>query len=266
MNDEQQQPTPQTIPTANPDVLSHHNPSKKVLVIAVAFLVLLGGGAVAYLMSASPDDRSENTPAPVIQKPNSSEKKMVEKKPLTYTSTLWPDFSFTVPDGWDIEEPSEYDDESFGEGWTNGTITAKKGDVTVSFDMTTVAATGFEGYTCRRVDSLQKVGEYYRYIDEEGVTVYADGVGQDDEGWTSASTGEFSSSEVPDPNYCVSFPFIGTYSSTLNQADYEQPYGFTNNEKVMVWLAVYAKGELNDALRMEIDQMVLSKSESPEIL
>lgn len=279
MNDELNQPTPpqdmspkpQTSSTTPQELSSvQHNPSKKILVAAVALLVIIGGGAL-YFVQKDGGVRSSQNEQNTFQQASSSkdaeqEKPTVQKEAVTYKSTLWPDFSFTVPDGWEVEEPSEYDTTSFGEGWADGIITATKDDATVRFEMKTVAATGFEGYSCRLVDGLQKVGEYYRYVDEEGTTVYADGVGQDDEEWESAINGEFSNLESENPNYCVLFPYIGTYSSTINQADFDQPYGFNNNEKAMVWLAVYVDGDPNETLLAEIDEMVISKSASAEIL
>jgi hypothetical protein len=77
-----------------------------------------------------------------------------------------------------------------------------------------------------------------------------------------AQEGEFTTFEDPDPNYCVSFPFIGTYSSTLNQADYpDQPYGYTDKEKAIVWMSASIEGTPTEEQQTEADEIIKSLSQ-----
>jgi hypothetical protein len=172
--------------------------------------------------------------------------------------------SFIVPEGWEVTEPETYDDNGFGDGSANGVITVTNGDVTLKLDLVTVLATGFEGYRCYDREGLTAVDDVYRFVDSEGAIVYADGVSEADDEWADviADEGEFTTFEDPDPNYCVSFPYIGTYSSTLNQADYpEQPYGFADKEKAIVWLSAVIEGAPTAEQQADADAIIKSLSQ-----
>jgi hypothetical protein len=134
----------------------------------------------------------------------------------------------------------------------------------LKLELVTVFATGFEGYSCYNREGLTAVGSVYRFITTEEVVAYEAGVSEADEDWGEviAQEGEFTTFQDPDPNYCVSFPFIGTYSSTLNQVDYpDQPYGFTDKEKVIVWMSAVIETAPNEDQLADVDELIQSLSQ-----
>jgi hypothetical protein len=254
------QPRMQPLP---PESSAPKKSRKKLIIIILLVLLLVGAGA-AYFMTQEEDS------APVESSLTTQDTEQVEEPieepdtDVVFQSALYPDLSFTVPDGWEVTEPENYDDNGFGEGSVNGTITVTDGDVTLKLDLVTVLATGFEGYRCYDRRRFIAVGDVYRFVDSEGTITYADGISETDDEWAEviANEGEFTSFEDPDPNYCVSFPFIGTYSSTLNQADYpDQPYGFADKEKAIVWLSALIEGAPNTEQQADTDAIIESLSQ-----
>lgn len=256
------EPQPRIQPPATPNQPKPEKSRKKTFIVLLVIVLLLGTvGAAAYFMTQ--DD--EPAPAETSQTTEVKDEESAEEAEtdLTYQSTLYPDLSFNVPDGWEVTEPDTYTDNSFGEGSADGTITVSNGDVTLKLDLQTVPATGFEGYTCYNREGLTAVGNVYRFVDPDGVTAYANGISETDDEWAEviADEGNFTSFEDPDPNYCVSFPFIGTYSSTLNQADYpDYPYGFTDQQKALVWMSATIEGSPTDAQLADTDAIIKSLS------
>jgi hypothetical protein len=181
-----------------------------------------------------------------------------------FESTLYPDLSFTVPEGWEVKELESYDEDAFGEGSADGIITVTSGDATLNLELVTVRATGFEGYSCYEKEGLTAVGDIYRFVDSDRKIVYEAGITEADAEWAEviAEEGEFTFFEDPEPNYCVLFPFIGTYSSTLNQADFpDYPYGFTEKEKAIVWLSASLEGAPTEQQQQEADEIIKSLSQ-----
>jgi hypothetical protein len=260
------EPQPRIQPTATPEQPKPVKSRKKSFIVLLVILLLLGAvGAAAYFMTQddmpAPADTSQTTE---VKDEESTEPTEEAETDLTYQSKLYPDLSFTVPEGWEVTEPDTYADNSFGEGSADGTITVTNGDVTLKLDLQTVPATGFEGYTCYNREGLTAVGDVYRFVDPDGITAYVNGISETDDEWAEviADEGNFTSFEDPDPNYCVSFPFIGTYSSTLNQAEYpDYPYGFTDQQKALVWMSATIEGTPTEAQLVDADAIIKSLSQ-----
>lgn len=276
MNEEQPQFSTNSPPTQTgpampmPELPQPHKSKKKILTAIIVLIAFMLGAGLTYFLTKDKND-SELTPQPdnqnTVQEPidTADEQPAQEVEPQVFESKLYPDFSFKVSDGWEVSEPKEYDQGDFGPGWANGVITVSKGDIKLLMTMTTVPATGFEGYTCYAKKSLTKVGDIYRYEEKNGI-YYENGVSQSDDEWGEASSGEYSHNEDSNPNFCGSFPFIGTYSSTLNQKDYKDaPYGFADNKKAMVWLSAKIEGSPSGEELKQVDEMIESRSDSAKI-
>jgi hypothetical protein len=252
---------PQNQPAENQQPVPKKS-NKLVLTLFMLSLLLIVAGVAAYLMSQEEDP----TPVETNQTSQETQEEPAEEvvEEVIFESTLYPDLSFIVPEGWEVTEPETYEENAFGEGSADGVITVTKEGVTMKLDFVTVFATGFEGYSCYNHEGLTAVGGVYRFVDSEGVIVYEAGISEADEDWGEviAQEGEFTTFEDPDPNYCVSFPFIGTYSSTLNQADYpDQPYGFTDKEKAIVWMSAAIEGEPTEVQQKDADEIIKSLSQ-----
>lgn len=260
------EPQPRIQTPATPEQPKPEKSRKKTFIVLLVILLLLGAvGAAAYFMTQDDEPTPSETSQTTQETNNESDEPTQEAEvDVTYQSKLYPDLSFTVPDGWEVTEPENYDVNDFGEGSADGTITVTNGDVTLKLDLQTVPATGFEGYTCYNREGLTAVGDVYRFVDPDGITAYANGISETDDEWAEviADEGNFTSFEDPDPNYCVSFPFIGTFSSTLNQADYPgYPYGFTDQQKAIVWMSATIEGSPTDAQLADTDTIIKSLSQ-----
>lgn len=239
-----------------------------LLIIIVIVIVLFGGW---YVWSKNRDDTNQSTTTSqqVQQSQNiSPETQSSPENEQIYNSKLYPALSFTYPDGWAITEPDKYDETNFSAGWADGSITISKNSSTLTFNLSTVLATGFEGYTCTKEDDLQPVGDYYRFKDSDGLIQYRSGITKKDDVWqTVINDPDFTNIVDDDPNYCVSFPFIGTYDTNIKQSDYpDLPYGFNDNETAVVWLSAEFSGtDSNKEILLEVDKIITSLSESIEI-
>lgn len=229
-----------------------------LLIVLVLAVVGFGG---YYVWNQNKDKQnSQSTPSAVSNNQAAQTSESNEPVKNTYTSKLYPDLSFDLPKNWEVSEPKDYEDPS----WPDGILTLSDGKSSLKLEFTTAKVTGFEGYTCYQYQDVTEVGEVYRYI-REGVTSYRNGITSKDEDW-SDSEKDFYVFEDPKPNYCVSFPFIGTYSSKQKQADYpDKTYGFADNDKVLVWLSADIEGTVNDAVLKDTDSIIISLSDSVKI-
>jgi hypothetical protein len=228
-----------------------------LLIVLVVAVVGFGGW---YVWNESQDNEAEEEQ--IVQQVDNNEETEEEAEPTVYNSNLYPSLSFDVPAGWEVNEPTEYDESTWGPGWANGVIKISNSDSTLNLRLTTIPATGFEGYTCTKEDSLTAVNGIYRYLSGEGV-VYRNGVSKDDDDWIEASQSEYSNSVDSNPNFCVLSPFLGVHESKLLQADFtEQPYGFTDREKVLVWLEADVEGNISQQALSVTDDIVSTLSQS----
>ncbi len=204
---------------------------------------------------------SYNNAASTSTTTNTSNKQSDSK----YQSKLYPSLSFTVPDGWKVNEPTKYDESTWGPGSADSKITITKGSSKLTLDFSTLRATGFEGYSCYNYKNLVKVGDLYRFTDKDGLTVYENGVSKSDKDWTQSSTGYLSHSIDNNPNYCVSFPYIATHKSTLNKKDYpESPFNgvSTDVNDILVWVSASLSGETSKTTLSDANKIITSFSKS----
>jgi type II secretory pathway pseudopilin PulG len=221
--------------------------------------------------------KSEVTPTETAQDAHTYQSKLFTESG-TYQSSLFPSLSFTVPGGWQVNEPTKYDESTYGAGSADAEITITKGNATLGLQFTTLRATGFEGYTCYNYQDVVRLGDIYqnnttmiskknlyRFTNKDGLTSYRSGVSKNDDDWTDASTGEFSRSEDANPNYCVGYPFIATHASTLNKKDYPDSVFngvLTEVQEVLAWVLADVSGERSDEVLKDTDTIITSFSDS----
>ncbi len=231
--------------------------------IVIIVVGLIGGAGWYVWQSKNKKPDSANT-SQTTQTQQVTPEKAVEVT-NTYQSKLYPSLSFIVPSGWQVNEPAKYDEKIWGAGSADSEIKITKGETTLSLTFSTLKATGFAGNMCYNYKDLVKVQNLYRFTNKKGATSYQPGVSASDKDWVNASTGEYPNSVDPNPNYCVSFPFIATHKSTLNKKDYpESPFNgvSTDVNEVLAWVSAEIKGNVAAEVLVDTDKIVSSISKS----
>jgi hypothetical protein len=226
-----------------------------LLVIALTLV-----GFVGYYVWSKNQDTDTKTSVTPSARPSPSP--VTPPASTTYTSKLYPKLSFAVPSGWKVDEPADFKaSQRFDTGSADADITVSNSSTKLVMKFTTVFITGFEGYSCTKVSDLAAVGNVLRYKSKEGIVVYREGLIKTDKDWPKDE--EFASFDSPDANYCVAAPFVGTYESKLKQADYpNEPYGYTEHEKVLVWMVADMSGTTDAAALKASDSIIASLSPS----
>ena len=230
----------------------------EILIVIVAVGLVGGAGWYVWQSKNKKQDTantSQATPA----------KQEAPEKTDTYKSKLYPSLSFTLPDGWQVNEPATYDEDTWGAGSADSEIKITKGETTLVLMFSTLRATGFESYNCYDYKDLVKVADLYRFTDKDGVTAYSAGVSTSDEEWVRVIAEEFTNSEDSNPNFCVSYPFIATHKSTLNKKVYpDSPFNdvTTDINEILVWVSADVKGNVTKEILLDTDTIISSFSES----
>lgn len=265
-------PEPQPFMPQIPDDIkpAPKKPGKKIIIVILVVLVLLGAGAGVYWYLQTKNNSTQSGSDP-NSGGNQRQETPDETTPTTtkYTSKLWPDLSFDLPDGWTATEPEDYDESTWGEGSASGQIKLTDGKTTLMLALDTVKITGFEGSTCYEYPNIVKVTDTkYRFV-RSGEVVYENGFDSTSTEWKSTieQEGEFTTFVDTDkPNYCNVYPFLETYSSTKKQVDYpETPYGWADNEYALAWLSVKVEGDTSDDQLAKTDSIIKSLSGSAKI-
>lgn len=232
-----------------------------VYVLLILILVAVIGFGGYYVWNEN-KDVSNTEAVDDITETTEETANVEEPQSIRYTSTLYPDLSFDVPEGWEVDEPNSYDITKSA-GSANSVITVSNGDSELLMSFLTVPPTGFETYNCTYEKNLTQVGKTYRYEDESGNVLYKSGSTVIDPNWDDILTGDYAQIQDKDPNFCVIFPFIGTYNSTVRQQDHpDTPYGFTSNEYAMVWMSAELKGTISPDNLKASDSIIRSLSPS----
>lgn len=229
-------------------------------------LILVIVGIISLVGWFAWNSKSKSEVPKTNNQSNSRPKSTVTKQADSeYRSKLYPSLSFSVPDGWKVNEPTKYDESTWGPGSADSKITITKSISTLTFDFSTLRATGFEGNTCYNYQNLVKVGDIYRFTDKEGLTVYQNGVSNSDKDWVESLAGDFTQSMDENPNYCVSFPFIATHKSSLNKKNYpDSPFNGVSTEvnDILVWVSANVSGETSNTVLTDTDKIITSFSSS----
>jgi prepilin-type N-terminal cleavage/methylation domain-containing protein len=236
-----------------------------LLVILLVGIVGFGG---YYVWDRNQDIENQNTADTSTDAPAKEDNKANNTKLKKFTSKLYPNMSFDVRENWEVQEDEDYTASDIGlDGSADADIVVWLGDKTnLQFSLKTVRPTGFEGYSCYNYPSVVKVGDVYRITQPNGDQFYRNGVTPDDKEWAEVKNQEFSDYKEGFSNYCVSFPFLRTYESTLNQSDFSNgSFGYAGkNNKVYVWLEAKINGPTNDEILEQTDLIIKSLSKSDE--